>query len=83
MNHADNEITKNVLEDLIHLYIKNRTFSLVRSKMDAHKLLLRKNKARSLSEESKNHVTLQQTTETSLEEYLKATVKNSYFYSYK
>ena len=48
MNHADNEITKNVLEDLIHLYIKTRTFSLVRSKMDAHKLLLRKNKARSL-----------------------------------
>ena len=48
MNHADNEITKNILEDLIHLYIKTRTFSLVRSKMDAHKLLLRKNKARSL-----------------------------------
>ena len=48
MNHADNEITKNVLEDLIHLYIKTRTFSLVRSKMDAHKLLFRKNKARSL-----------------------------------
>ena len=48
MNHADNEITKNVLEDLIHLYIKTRTFSLVRSKMDAHKLLLRKNKARSI-----------------------------------
>ena len=48
MNHADNEITKNVLEDLIHPYIKTRTFSLVRSKMDTHKLLLRKNKARSL-----------------------------------
>ena len=46
--HADNEITKNILEDLIHLYIMTRTFSLVRSKMDAHKLLLRKNKARSL-----------------------------------
>ena len=53
MNHADNEITKNVLEDLIHLYIKTRTFSLVRSKMDAHKLLLRKNKARSLRTEIK------------------------------
>ena len=48
INYADNEITKNILEDLIHLYIKTRTFSLVRSKMDAHKLLLRKNKARSL-----------------------------------
>ena len=48
INYAQNEITKNILEDLIHLYIKTRTFSLVRSKMDAHKLLLRKNKARSL-----------------------------------
>ena len=46
INYAQNEITKNI--DLIHLYIKTRTFSLVRSKMDAHKLLLRKNKARSL-----------------------------------
>ena len=48
INYADNEITKNILEDLIHLYIKTKTFSLVRSKMDAHKLLLRKNKASSL-----------------------------------
>ena len=48
INYADNEITKNILEDLIHRYIKTRTFSLVRSKRDAHKLLLRKNKARSL-----------------------------------
>ena len=48
INYADNEITKNILEDLIHRYIKTRTFSLVRSKIDAHKLLLRKNKARSL-----------------------------------
>ena len=48
INHADNEIIKNILEDLIHLYIKTRTFSLVRSKMDAHKLSLRKNKARSI-----------------------------------
>ena len=48
IDYADNEITKNILEDLIHLYIKTRTFSLVRSKMDDHKLLLRKNKARSL-----------------------------------
>ena len=48
INYADNEITKNILEDLIHLYIKTRTFSLVRNKTDAHKLLLRENKARSL-----------------------------------
>ena len=48
INYVDNEITKNILEDLIHLYIKTKTFSLLRSKMDAHKLLLRKNKARSL-----------------------------------
>ena len=48
INHNDNEITKNILEDLIHLYIKTRTFLLVRSKIDAHKLLLRKNKARSI-----------------------------------
>ena len=46
--HADNEITKNILEDLIHLYIKTRTFSLVISKMDAYKLLLRNNKDSSL-----------------------------------
>ena len=44
INYADNEITKNILDGLIHLYIKTRTFSLVRSKMDAHKLLLRKTK---------------------------------------
>ena len=31
INYADNEITKDILEDLIHLYIKIRTFSLVRS----------------------------------------------------
>ena len=36
------------MEDLIHLYIETRTFSLVRSKMDAQKSLVRKNKARSL-----------------------------------
>ena len=40
INYADNEITNNILEDLIHLYIKTRTFALVRSKMDAQKLLL-------------------------------------------
>ena len=33
---------KNILEGLIHLYIKTRIFSLVRSKVDVHKLLLRK-----------------------------------------
>ena len=44
INYADNEIKKNILEDLIHLYIKARTFSLIRIKMDAHKLLLWKNK---------------------------------------
>ena len=54
INYADNEITKNILDDLIHLYIKTRTFSLVRSKVDAHKLLLRKNKARSLRTGIKN-----------------------------
>ena len=48
INYADNKITKNILEDFSHLYIKTRTFSLVRSKMDAQKLLLQKNKARSL-----------------------------------
>ena len=48
INYADNKIIRNILEDHIHLYIKTRTFSLVRSKMDSHKLLLRKNKARSL-----------------------------------
>ena len=48
INYADNEVTKNILEDLIHVYIKTRTFSLVRSKIDANKLLLRKSKARSL-----------------------------------
>ena len=53
INHADNKITKNILEYLIHLYLKTRTFSLVRSKMDAHKLFLRKNKARSLRTEIK------------------------------
>ena len=37
VNDSDNEIIKNILEDLIHLYIETR-----RSKMDAHKLLLRK-----------------------------------------
>ena len=40
INNADNEITLNILEELIHLYIKTRTFLLVRSKMDTHKLLL-------------------------------------------
>ena len=53
INYADNEITKNILEDLIQLYIKTKIFSLVRSKVDAHKLLLRKNKARSLRTEIK------------------------------
>ena len=48
INYAAKEITKNILEDLIHLYIETRTFSLVRSKMDPHKLLLQKNKPRSL-----------------------------------
>ena len=48
INHADNEITKNILEDFVHLYIKIRTFTLVRSKMEAHKLLLREIKAMSL-----------------------------------
>ena len=47
INYADKETTKSILEDPIHLHIKMRTFSLVRSKMDAQKLLLRKNKARS------------------------------------
>ena len=41
INYADDEITKNSLEDLIHLYVKTRTFSLVRSRMESHKLLLR------------------------------------------
>ena len=45
INYTDNEIAESILEDLLHLYIKTRTFSLVRSKMDAHKLSLRKNKA--------------------------------------
>ena len=47
INYADNEITKIILEDLIHLHIKARTFSLVRSEMNARKLLLRKKKVRS------------------------------------
>lgn len=42
INYADIEVTKD------HLYIKTRTFSLVKSRMDAHKLLLWKYKARSL-----------------------------------
>ena len=49
INYTDNEIAESILEDLLHLYIKTRTFSLVRSKMDAHKLSLRKNKARLLT----------------------------------
>ena len=53
INHAENEITKNILEDFNHLYIKIRTFSVVRSKKDAHKLLLRKNKDRSFRTEIK------------------------------
>ena len=40
IDHADDEITKNILEDFIHLYKKTSTFSLVRSKIDAHRLLL-------------------------------------------
>ena len=40
VNYADKEVTKNTLEDLIHLCTKTTTFSLVRSKMDAHKLLI-------------------------------------------
>ena len=47
INYAYSEIAKDIREDLIYLYIKTRKFSLVRSKMDAHKLLPRKNKARS------------------------------------
>ena len=47
INHADSEITKNILEDLTHLYIKTliekkskikkktKVFSLARSKMEA------------------------------------------------
>ena len=75
INHADNEITKIVLEDLIHLYIKTRTFALVRSKMDAHKLLLlqkktkkKQNKASSLRTGIKKSFDTQQAPETSLEE---------------
>ena len=69
INYADNEITENILEDLIHLYRKTRTFSLVRNKMDAHKT-----KPGHLEHESKNHVTSRQAPETSLEGY-----KNTYF----
>ena len=47
-NYDDNEITKDIEEELIHLYIKNRIFSLVRGKTDALKLLLQKSKAKSL-----------------------------------
>ena len=77
INYADNEITKNILEDLIHLYINTRTFSLVRSKMDAHKLLLRKNKARSFRTGIKKSCDTPASPETSLEGY-----KNSYFDSH-
>ena len=43
-NYDDNEIIKNIEEELIHLYIKNKIFSLVRGK----KFLLQKSKAKSL-----------------------------------
>ena len=49
INYTENDITESILEDLLHLYVKTRTFSLVKSKMDSHKLSLRKNKARSLT----------------------------------
>ena len=62
---------------LFYLHIKTRMFSLVRSKMDAHKLFLRKSKTRSLRTGIKKSCDTQQARETSVEEY-----KNSYFDSY-
>lgn len=42
INYANNEITKNIIQDLLHPYIKTRTFAPVRSNANAHKLFFQK-----------------------------------------
>ena len=84
-DYDDSEVTRNFLENLIHLYIKNRTFLLFTSKMDAQKFLLWKNKAMSLRAAIKNSCDI--STSSSLEgyknSYFVATLKSSCFYCYK
>ena len=60
INHADNEITKNILEDFIHLYIKIRTFTLVRIKWTLTNYCFGQSNPCHLKKESKNHVIPQQ-----------------------
>ena len=61
ITYVNNEITKPFLEDLIHLYVKTKTFSEhAQGKLVTHKLLLLKNKTRSLEQQSKNHAKLLQ-----------------------
>lgn len=74
INWADNEIKKNVWEDLVHLYIKIKTFSLFRSKMNPTRHCFGKPKLGQLEQQSNYQAILQQGPETSLEEF-----KNKYF----
>ena len=47
-NYVENETKLKFFSvDLAYLYVKTRTFLLVNSKMDGHKLFLRKNKTKS------------------------------------
>ena len=74
INHADNKITKNILEYLIHLYLKTRTFHLLEVKWMLTSYCFEKTKPGHLEQKLKNHVIPKKAPQTSLEEY-----KNSYF----
>ena len=50
------ELKDNFLEDILHLYIKVRTFSMVKSKQQSHKMLTKKQKSRSLRTSIKQSV---------------------------
>ena len=81
ISYADIEVTKD------HLYIKTSTLSLVKSKMNAHKLLLSKHKARSLRAAIKERWNTLDSSwnfiRTIQNQLLTATLKSSYFYSSK
>ena len=74
---VDKEIAKNLLESLIILYLRARTFKYVSLKKEAFKLESKKKKLKSLQTSIKKHQKiLKLDTDMVID-------KNSYFYSYK
>ena len=50
------ELKDNFLEDILHLYIKVRTFSMVKSKQQSYKILTKQQKTKSLRTSIKQSV---------------------------